>query len=229
MVWRLWSPHRCWKFLCSTKANHGSCTQSRNATITRAASGIASPATSSARRKQALSLKVVCWLRRRPAATPASLCCDRCLPGNPFTIFMPTGWARRINLIVSFRCWFGSLFPKWKATSPARLPSPIKWVKPKAFAPITSNPENMLPTTRLPERNLVSAGGFRQRPQGIGDELRAAIVKLDQLDNILLIDDCDAINMSRKPRACSDSASAFIGRQLWASQGPRSVRQQGYR
>ena len=25
-----------------------------------------------------------------------------------------------------------------------------------------------------------------------------AIVKLDQLDNILLIDDCDAINMSRK-------------------------------
>lgn len=33
---------------------------------------------------------------------------------------------------------------------------------------------------------------------GIGDEFVPAIVKLDQLDNILLIDDCDAINMSRK-------------------------------
>ena len=33
---------------------------------------------------------------------------------------------------------------------------------------------------------------------GIGDEFVPAIVKLDQLDNILSIDDCDAINMSRK-------------------------------
>ena len=33
---------------------------------------------------------------------------------------------------------------------------------------------------------------------GIGDEFGPAIVKLDQLDNILSIDDCDAINMSRK-------------------------------
>lgn len=33
---------------------------------------------------------------------------------------------------------------------------------------------------------------------GIGDEFVPAIIKLDQLDNILLIDDCDAINMSRK-------------------------------
>lgn len=33
---------------------------------------------------------------------------------------------------------------------------------------------------------------------GIGDEFVPAIVKLDQLDNILLVDDCDAINMSRK-------------------------------
>jgi cysteine synthase A len=32
---------------------------------------------------------------------------------------------------------------------------------------------------------------------GIGDEFVPAIVKLDQLDNILLIDDCDAINMAR--------------------------------
>ena len=33
---------------------------------------------------------------------------------------------------------------------------------------------------------------------GIGDEFVPAIVKLDQLDNILSIDDCDAINMARK-------------------------------
>ncbi|PTQ84135.1 cysteine synthase A [Trichococcus patagoniensis] len=32
---------------------------------------------------------------------------------------------------------------------------------------------------------------------GIGDEFVPAIVKLDQLDNILSIDDCDAINMAR--------------------------------
>ena len=36
------------------------------------------------------------------------------------------------------------------------------------------------------------------RIAGIGDEFIPAIVKLDQLDDIVMIDDCDAINMARK-------------------------------
>ena len=121
--------------------------------------------------------------------------------GNPFTIFMPDWMSKeRINLIESFGATI-RLVSKVEGDFTGSITLADQMGETEcAFLPHQfSNPENYAAHYATTGKEILAQlAAFGKRPQGIGDELVPAIVKLDQLDNILLIDDCDAINMSRK-------------------------------